>query len=206
MPNKEKIKQICDEKFENHVAQLVQITDRFTIIDWRNKDGSSINYINFVVDKQRGSLIVSGDLGDSIATWFNPQTASKIKNFIKNDAGYYASKFQTSSHKYYLDAEIVLEKIKSWIADDEKSQNEAIETYAATKNYVDTDDFITHLNEQIEMSVINNEYFRPTEKLEDIVDDLCGDTYWLYEIQGDLHIMVYIWAEAFVRACDQLGL
>ena len=64
----EKISKMCDNRFAMHKATLVQDTDRYLIIDWRRADGSEEYYVNYILDKERGSLIVSGDLGSSIAT------------------------------------------------------------------------------------------------------------------------------------------
>lgn len=67
----EKIKQMCENGFATHKAKLIQNTECYLIIDWRRADRSNDYYVNYIVDKERGSLIVSGDLGDSIATWYN---------------------------------------------------------------------------------------------------------------------------------------
>lgn len=202
-----RIKTECDERFENHIAKLVQDTDRFTIIDWGDKNGSSVNYINYIIDKNRGSLIVSGDLGDSVATWFRPHTATDIKNFIKNNAGYYASKFQTSSHKYYYDVDNIWNEIKTNIDDDdEETVLEILKSYAIQCHYDSVDELVEDVKNYIEESIIHTQFFRPTSDLLEIVEDLCGDTEWLYELEGTIHDMVYIWAKGFERACEQLGL
>ena len=80
---KERIAKFC-EKFNTHKATLIQDTDRYLIIDWRRADGSGDYYVNYIVDKKRGNLIVSGDLGDSIATWYNKIKPSDLKNYVKN--------------------------------------------------------------------------------------------------------------------------
>ena len=72
--------------FKTHKAALLQDNERYCIIDWRRADGSGDYYINFIVDKERGSLIVSGDLGDSIATNGVCLTVKDIgSNFFKAD-------------------------------------------------------------------------------------------------------------------------
>lgn len=55
----------AEKAFERrgHKATLVQNTDRYTVIDWRKADGSGDYYVNYIIDKKRGSLIISGDLG-----------------------------------------------------------------------------------------------------------------------------------------------
>ena len=109
---KERIAKFC-EKFNTHKATLIQDTDRYLIIDWRRADGSGDYYVNYIVDKKRGSLIVSGDLGDSIATWYNKIKPSDLKNYVKNDIGYYISKIQTASDLFYYDEKDVVESIQS---------------------------------------------------------------------------------------------
>lgn len=62
---------MCKEHFSTHKATIVTENDRYFILDWRREDDSSDWYINFIVDKKRGAFIVSGDLGNSIAVWYN---------------------------------------------------------------------------------------------------------------------------------------
>ena len=90
--NINKIKKMCEEGFSTHKATLVQNTDRLLVIDWRRADGSGNYYVNYIFDKERGTLVVSGDLGDSIATWFNKLDPSDVKKWIKNDIEYYIKK------------------------------------------------------------------------------------------------------------------
>ena len=108
---KERIAKFC-EKFNTHKATLIQDTDRYLIIDWRRADGSGDYYVNYIVDKKRGNLIVSGDLGDSIATWYNKIKPSNLKNYVKNDIEYYISKIQTASDLFCYDEKNVVESIK----------------------------------------------------------------------------------------------
>ena len=98
---KERIAKFC-EKFNTHKATLIQDTDRYLIIDWRRADGSGDYYVNYIVDKKRGSLIVSGDLGDSIATWYNKIKPSDLKNYVKNDIGYSIPSQKSIQIKFFL--------------------------------------------------------------------------------------------------------
>lgn len=75
--------QWCVKQFATHKATLIQDTDRYFAADWRRSDGSGDYYANFIVDKKRGSLIISGDLGDCIATWYNELTPAKLCGFIE---------------------------------------------------------------------------------------------------------------------------
>ena len=83
---KERIAKFC-EKFNTHKATLIQDTDRYLIIDWRRADGSGDYYVNYIVDKKRGNLIVSGDLGEygnngKGPVWWLPKEIMWDKNNI----------------------------------------------------------------------------------------------------------------------------
>lgn len=89
----EEILNECKKRFAAHKATLIQDTDRYMIIDWRKENGSGEYYVNYILDKKRGSLIISGDLGDCIATWYNPVKPNELRNYIKS-IDYFMSKFQ----------------------------------------------------------------------------------------------------------------
>lgn len=189
------IRNNCRETFKNHEATLVQDSERFTIIDWQNKNGSTTHYINYIVDKKRGSLIVSGDTGESIATWYSPKTASDIKAFVR-DEGYYASKFQTASHHFVFEAKDMVAVIK------EHAILEIVE------------EFWESLENDFDDSIYNSDdgyNFKLDSDLIDTIKEVCidADTYdiycWLNECRK-LSTQVYLWAEGFRMACDQLGL
>ena len=57
--NEEEILNKCKERFAAHKATLIQDTDRYMIIDWRKADGSIDYYVNYILDKKRGSLIIT---------------------------------------------------------------------------------------------------------------------------------------------------
>lgn len=109
----EKINEIIQRTYETHKATLIQNSERYCIIDWRRADGSGNCYVNYIVDKKRGSLIVSGDLGDSIATWYNPVEPCNLKKYIHNDVYYYMGKFQCASDKYVYDEDDIISGLKA---------------------------------------------------------------------------------------------
>ena len=75
----------CVKQFATHQAKLIQDTDRYFIADWRRADGNVDYYINFILDKKRGSLIISGDVGACIATWYNALTLKNLNSYIRHD-------------------------------------------------------------------------------------------------------------------------
>lgn len=196
------IKSRCQEIFKTHKATLVQDTDRFTIIDWRRADKSNQHYVNYIVDKERGSLIVSGDIGDSIATWFNYLTPSEIKSFIHNDIDYYISKFQISSDSYTYNADNILTAIK------ENTNQDAIAECVENNAFFDEDDLWTEITSEIENSLCNDT-LNPTITLERLTSELCDIDYprdWLCKHGKEISFRTHLWAEGFYMACEQLGL
>lgn len=137
---KERIAKFC-EKFNTHKATLIQNTDRYLIIDWRRADGSGDYYVNYIVDKKRGSLIVSGDLGDSIATWYNKIKPSNLKNYVKNDIEYYISKIQTASNLFYYDEKNVVESIKYNLKDFDSDERNFFADYYVSNECKNPDSY-----------------------------------------------------------------
>lgn len=183
------MKEMCKKRFSTHQATLIQNTDRFLIIDWKRADGSGDYYVNYIVDKKRGSLIVSGDLGDSIATWFNPIKISNLKDYVL-DIEYYMSKFQCSTDKYSYCPEDILADIKEHIT----SFDLTIE-----------DEFFENVESEIFESICNKDFI-PSPDLIDLVKKIDCDYYeWLYTCGRKIHIRVYLWAVGFNMACEQLG-
>lgn len=190
----------AQEKFKNHKATLIQDTDRYVAIDWRNENGSGDYYVNFIVDKKRGSFIVSGDLGDSIATWYNPITLSNLKSYIYHDTEYYIGKFQCTSDKYFYDADFVFECLVDWL------EMDCITEYIEVSgDFEDYQEFEEELKDQICDSIRGDE-FVPTEKLYDMVTNIYSDGWeYLYNCGAQIKGRVYLWAIGFNMACEQLG-
>lgn len=201
----EKIKQMCEKGFATHKATLIQNTDRFLIIDWRRADGSGDYYVNYIVDKKRGSLIVSGDLGDSIATWYNHINASDLKCWVKNDIGYYISKLQCYSNLYYYESENIIADIK------EELKNTDVDDLINAYNqhgsyYADTGEEVWENLEDELSSCIYGNHFQPSDYVKDFLYKLDPDYWeWLYDCGKRIHPRVYLWADGFYRACNQLG-
>ena len=196
----------AEAHFQDHVATLIQDTDRFTIIDWRKRNGSGEYYINFIVDKKRGSLIVSGDLGESIATWHNPIKVSDLKDYIFKDIPYYMSKFQCSSDDLVYEEDEVVESLLEALFGTDDDYEENIESYIAASDFDSFDDFKEEIVDEVQKSIHNRD-FHPTERLYDLATDVYPDAWEsLYHCGAKIDGRVYLWAIAFNMACDQLGL
>ena len=201
MTEQEKITEMCRQHFETHQASLIQNTDRYLIIDWRRRDGSGNCYVNYIVDKKRGSLIVSGDLGASIATWYNPLEPSKLKEYIHNDVGYYISKLQCESDLYTYDGDNIVEDMKKYI-----DSYDVKEYIAVDDDFDNEEEFWDHISEETEKCMYYDKFIPSsclTEKIEKIDAD-CWE--WLSDCGKRVHMRVYLWAEGFYMACSQLGI
>lgn len=197
----EEIKAICNRGFATHKATLIQNTDRYCIIDWRRADGSGNYYVNYIVDKARGSLIVSGDLGDSIATWYNSLDPAELKNYIHNDVNYYISKIRCSSDLYDYDVNDIVEEIKNQL--DESDVAEYVEE---SDRFDDEDEFWEFVEDEVSDGVYRD-MFIPSQELRDVIEEIeCDSWEWLGDCGKSINVRVYLWAEGFYMACDQLGI
>lgn len=197
----EEIKAICNRDFATHKATLIQNTDRYCIIDWRRADGSGNCYVNYIVDKARGSLIVSGDLGDSIATWHNSLDPAELKGYIHNDIGYYIGKIQCSSDLYNYDEDDIVEDIKA-----ELEELDVAEYIEKSDRFDDEDEFWGFVEGEVSDGVYRD-MFIPTQYLREIIGELDYDCLgWLGDCGKRISPRVYLWAEGFYMACNQLGI
>ena len=177
--------------FENHKATLLINNDRYCIIDWRNENGTVVHYINYVLDKQRGVFMISGDMGECIAHWGNKLSVHNLCKYIYNDVGYFISKFCCSSLRYTFDDKDILKDIKQFI--------QFIDT--------DCDDVLwSDVMDEIEDSRRDDYYFHPNENLREILRDLDPDFWkWISTCGRKIHPNVKIWALGFKLAVEQLG-
>lgn len=189
----------AQERFKNHKAKLVADTENFTIIDWRNADGRSDYYINFIVDKRRGSLHVDGDLGSSIATWHNRLKISDLKSYIFNDVGYYMGKFQCASDDYVYDEDEVFEDLVELL------DRDAIDEYIESSDeFDDFEEFEDELRNEI-CNSMRNRKFIPTERLCEIAIDIYPDAWEGLSYCGrSIDGRVYLWVIGFCMAVDEL--
>ena len=202
----EKVKQICDKGFATHKATLIQNTDRYLIIDWRRSDGSSQYYINYIVDKKCGNFIVSGDLGSSVAAWHNNIDVSDIKKWMKNDINYYVSKIQCASNLYYYESNEVVSDIKNHLS--ECDIDDIIDSFNEHCSYFVSNEAEVWKYLKYEVSsCIHSSKFVPSEEIKKFCEDFYADySEWLYNCGKRICTRVYLWADGFYKACNQLDI
>lgn len=203
----EEILNKCKERFAAHKATLIQDTDRYMIIDWRKADGSIDHYVNYILDKKRGSLIISGDLGDCIATWYNPVKPNELRNYIKS-IDYFMSKFQCSSNEYRYEYDDIFEDVKDHL-EEYYDIDSLMQTFENHYGYVsDEEDFWDSLKNEM-----NERFYRfdePPHYSDDFLSfltDVDADCYeWLFDCGKRVDIRVYLWAVGYEMAYTQLEL
>ena len=84
-------KGILDRYGHEFDATLVFEDANFFIMDWRDKNGSVNLSTRYILDKKKGDLIIKGDAGDCIASWFNPVSVEDLVHYI-NNTGYFMEK------------------------------------------------------------------------------------------------------------------
>ncbi|MCR5166754.1 MAG: hypothetical protein K6C13_05995 [Oscillospiraceae bacterium] len=192
---------MCAERFSTHKATVTTENDRYLIIDWRRKDDSGDYYINFIIDKKRGAFIVTGDLGDSIAVWYNPVTPEKLRDYIFNDVGYYIGKIECASDLYVYDEDDIIADLKEYIDID------AEDAYLETHNeYGNSSELWGDIKDYICDSLYGRDQFIPSDDLREIIKDF-DPNYWEWLPNCGKHISgrVFIWAIGFKMAMEQLG-
>ncbi|WP_303820940.1 hypothetical protein [Ruminococcus flavefaciens] len=188
----------CRLSFKTHKAKMLHEDDRYFILDWRRADGSVTYYVNYIVDKERGALIVSGDLGESIAVWYNSVTPEKLSSWI-SDIGYYIGKIKCSSDLYTYDSDDVIEDMKQYISDEDLS------AYAESNyRYDSADDVLETMKEEIEPSVTMTSFI-PSKELSEILVDMDENYWeWIGSCGRRIDLRVYLWAVGFQMAIEQL--
>lgn len=179
------------EKLE-HKATLIQNTDRYTIIDWRQKNGSGEYYVNYIIDKKRGSLIISGDLGDCIATWYNSNSVHDIARYIRS-VDYFISKFQCSSDSYDYDEDDILEDIEDELKEAGVDRTEEFEN--------DWDAFTCDFSDDC-----CKDGFHPSHDRAEFLSDYLGEDWWEGSDTWGRRInnRVFFWVAGLNMAVQQL--
>lgn len=195
--------QWCIKQFATHKAKLIQDTDRYFIADWRKADGGGDYYINFILDKKRGSLIISGDLGDCIATWYNELTPAKLCGCIRHDIGYFIRKFQASSDRYVYDEDDILNDIKKHFEEEKIEIEPCDDGFDA---YADEDEFWDTVESAIYESYETQTSFIASDRLTHLIKKYDSDCYqWLNSCGKRISARIYMWAYALDEMLKQLG-
>ena len=189
--------------FKDHKAEIAVDNDRICVIDFRNKNGSGEYYVNFIIDKQRGMFVVSGDLGESVAMWYNHLYPADVKRYIY-DVDYYIKKIQCSTDLYEYDVDDIAEDIADIIheaGEFAEPEHITIESHTDEEN-----EWWSEVVEEIENCIHDNNFY-PSETLHDMINEIVSDSWeWLWRCGRRINPRVYLWTVAYQMACEQLGI
>lgn len=191
----EERKERARNSFRNHEATIVLQNDDFFVVDWKNRNGSGEYAVRYLLDIKKGNFVVSGDLGDSVASWYNKVIPEKLKSFV-NDISYYIGKFQCTSDNYTYEMRDIrndLEEIKQEAMEDEIAEVEQInEDFSEMENILsDMSDDETYSDELIRLF---EKYFNPWYES------------GFRDLGKRISQRVVLWAVGFQMACQQLGI
>ena len=188
----------AEARFQNHVASVVLRTDGFLIINWRDKSGSGNYYVRYYLDIKRGCFIVSGDLGGSVAMWYNAVTPEDLYRYI-NSVGYFLEKIQCSTDKYVYDVDDILSDLREYktelIRDLEIEDTDEIDS-----DFEVLEDYFTE-HGKTELMIYSDDILEIFEKY--------ASEWWEspFESAGQrISERVYLWIAGYRMACRQLNI
>lgn len=92
-------------------STLVFEDEKIFIMDWKDKNGSGNLSTRYIVDKEKGDLVIKGDSGDCVASWYSPITVENLVHYI-NSTYYFIEKMRCSTNKYTYDHHDVEEDLE----------------------------------------------------------------------------------------------
>ena len=96
---REKMLDIFSHYGQEFDAFLIQDDDNYFIVDWKDKHGSGNLATRYILDRKKGTFIITGDSGNCIACWYNEVTPENLSVYI-NDVYYFMGKIQCSTDKF----------------------------------------------------------------------------------------------------------
>lgn len=185
---------------DHFTAKMIQNDENFLIFDWRGKETFNLS-TRYILDKKRGSLIISGDSGDCIASWYNALSAKEME-YLVNSTEYFIGKINASSNKYTYRYDDVKEDFYSW-----KKEIEDEIDYDSVFDWEFEDDMDCLLSGLLEYD--NSGDCRIlTDEVLDIIEKYEGDTFESVLLSAGQRIStrIYLWTVGFQMGVTQLGL
>lgn len=192
-----KQKEMWKRTFGNFTAMPLVINQDFFIVDWRNKNGSGEYAVRYILDIQRGELVITGDIGYAIASWYNPVSPRNMCQYV-NDIGYFISKLRCSSDKYtyhWQDVKEDLECLKETLVQD---------GYDKISVDADIEDLLGYFSD-MEINE-NTSYPEPIAEIFEKYDQEWYESQDFCKIGKRINPRVYGWAIGFQMACEQMYL
>lgn len=195
-------------------AYLVHEDDNIFVMDWKDKNGSGNLATRYIVDKKRGTFIITGDSGHCIACWYNPIKVEDLVHYI-NSTGYFMEKIQCTDHKYTYapdDIDEDLEDTKQMIV------KEKLEDYDGDEENIEYIEWLDEFEEdfmKISEIVTNStpkrfcteERFICSENLDDLAEKYWGAPYYeapWYDAGCRIDKRLYLWTYGYQEGVERL--
>lgn len=96
---------------QNFKTTLVLEDDKLLVFDWRDPESGNLS-TRYYVDKEKGKLIISGDSGDCVASWYGRHNAEDFYAYL-NDEQYFMGKINCTTNKYTYEREDIEEDLNT---------------------------------------------------------------------------------------------
>ncbi|MCD8218100.1 MAG: hypothetical protein LUD01_08670 [Clostridiales bacterium] len=180
---------------------LIHEDDNFFIMDWRDRNGSGNLATRYIVDKEKGDLIIKGDAGDCIASWYNQVTPENLVCYI-NSTYYFVEKIQCSSNKYTYEWSDVREDLNDKKQEflglyEDGELNDDISGFDIEEDFAEMEDILSGLD-------LNDNTVYP-DNLTDLFQKYDSD--WFESFTGlgkRIDKRVYLWTYGFQEGVERL--
>ncbi len=192
-------------------ATLVYEDDRLFVMDWKDKNGSGNLSTRYIVDKQKGSLILEGDSGFMTACWYNPVQVEDLVHYI-NSTGYFMEKMRCTDHKYTYDTDDITADLEEEKAELIKNKREEMD-----ENSDEYQEWLSELEEdfdELEEIILNHTQRYTTETrviCSEAYDDIC-EKYWgapyyeapVYYAGLRVDPRIFLWTYGFQEGVERI--
>lgn len=187
-----------------HRAFPVLMNDEFWIVDWRKEEGGSDYAVRYIIDIKKGILIITGDLGDCVACWYNKVDPGDMAGYVQS-IDYFIGKMQCTSDKYTYEYDDIEEDIKAIKAEIIKElEEDGIEGDDLSDRLEEIEDDFDDIQDFFDENHIS-EHMNYTSDIIDIFQKYRTD-WWescFTDIGQRISARVYLWAvglrEAFIQ-------
>lgn len=189
--NREKQIKQAQNSFRNHKAKFEQF-EGISILDWRNKDGSSNYYVRYVFDEQKGCLYIVGDLGSAVVRLTEKATLDNLSSYV-NSIDYFLEKILCSTDKYIYNVELARKELQQrLIKSDEEYEDEKLKELQELIS-----DAIEHFDEL--------KGFNLTENIEERLMEEDTDYFeWIFNAGKEVDMRVILWLVGLKMAQEQI--
>lgn len=189
--NREKQIKQAQDSFRNHKAKFEQF-EGISILDWRNKDGSSNYYVRYVFDEQKGCLYIVGDLGSAVVRLTEKATLDNLSSYV-NSIDYFLEKILCSTDKYIYNVELARKELQQrLIKSDEEYEDEKLKELQELIS-----DAIEHFDEL--------KGFNLTENIEERLMEEDTDYFeWIFNVGKEVDMRVILWLVGLKMAQEQI--